>query len=122
LLQNPTLARQVVLTLDLPNNQSFFGGPAQSGFFDSLRRLFSTEKSKKANEPAATQAGLSVATETESKIGALTPEQIERLEVYEDAIIGGEIIEPVLNTNLVKIMYRHPDPDLAQKIANSLAD
>jgi len=122
LLQNPTLARQVVLQLDLPNNQAFFGGPTQAGFFDSLRNLFSKSKPKTSTEPAASKEGLSVATDTETKIGVLTPEQIERLEVYEDAIIANEVIEPVPNTNLVKIMYRHSDPELAQKIANTLAD
>ena len=55
-------------------------------------------------------------------MGRLTPEEIEKLEAYEDAIIAGEIIEPIPNTNLVKIIYRHSDPELAQKIANTLAE
>ena len=124
LLQNPTLARQVVLNLDLPHNPAFFGAQAQGGFFDSLRKVFSKPKPKQENEPAPVAGGLSVATENQPamRLGALTPEQIEQLEVYEDAIIGGEVIEPVMNTNLVKIMYRHSNPDLAQKIANELAD
>jgi len=44
LLQNPALARQVVLTLGLPNNPAFLGGEARSGVFDSLKRIFSREK------------------------------------------------------------------------------
>src|SRR5438128_4492677 len=44
LLQNPVLARQVVLTLGLQNNPAFLGGQAQSGVFDSLKRIFSREK------------------------------------------------------------------------------
>jgi succinoglycan biosynthesis transport protein ExoP len=119
LLQNPTLARQVVLTLDLPHNPAFFGGRSQGGFFDSLRRIFSKpEPKERAPEPE----GLAVTTETETPVGRLTPEEIEKLEAYEDAIIGGETIEPVPNTNLVKIIYRHSDPAIAQKIANGLAD
>ena len=119
LLQNPTLARQVVLTLDLPHNPSFFGGQSQNGVFDSLRRLVSGPKKP---ETRAAPAGLSVVTESEAPIGRLTPEELEKLEVYEDAIIGNEIVEPVPNTNLVRIMYRHADPELAQKIANTLAE
>ena len=124
LLQNPTLARQVVLNLDLPHNPAFFGNQSQSGFFDALRRVFSKPKEKQESEPAAAQGGLSVATESQPamRLGALTPEQIEQLEGYEDAIISGEIIEPILGTNLVKILYRHSDPELSQKIANELAD
>src|ERR1041385_1236918 len=33
LLENPALARQVVMTLDLQHNSSFFGGQAQGGGF-----------------------------------------------------------------------------------------
>ena len=119
LLQNPTLARQVVLILDLPHNPSFFGS-SQSGFFDSLRRLFSPQPTK--TEPRAEANSLSVATETQTTLGRLTPEEIEKLEVYEDAIIANEIIEPIPDTNLVRIIYRHSDPVLAQKIANTLAE
>jgi succinoglycan biosynthesis transport protein ExoP len=119
LLQNPTLARQVVLQLDLTHNPAFFGSQSQSGFFDSLRRLFSGPKK---TEPRATPAGLAVVTETQAPVGRLTPEELTKLEPYEDAIIDGEIIDPVPNTNLVKIIYRHSDPELAQKIANTLAD
>jgi capsular exopolysaccharide synthesis family protein len=120
LLQNPALARQVVLTLDLPHNPTFLGGRSQTGIFDSLRGFFSSPKEKTEAKPMP--AGLSVITDTEKSLGRLTPEEIAKLEAYEDAIIAGEEIEPVPNTNLVKIIYRHSDPELAQKIANTLAD
>jgi len=121
LLQNPALARQVVLNLDLQHNSSFFGGQSQGGFFDSLRRIFSKTKPSNESRPAVPQ-GLAVTTETDTPTDTLTPEEIEKLEAYEDAVIAGETIEPVPNTNLVKIIYRHSDPELAQKIANGLAD
>ena len=120
LLQNPTLARAVVLTLDLPHNPAFFGSQSQTGLFDSFRRMFSTPK--KNVDQKAVPGGLSVATEPTTSLGRLTPEEIEKLEAYEDAIIGGEIIEPIPNTNLVKISYRHSDPELAQKISITLAE
>src|SRR6266480_715006 len=44
LLENSSLARQVVLTLDLQHNPNFFGGQAQGGIFASLRRAFSRDK------------------------------------------------------------------------------
>src|SRR5258705_2888975 len=91
LLQNPALARQVVLTLDLQNNPAFFGVQSQGGIFSSLRRVFS--KSKKANESPAVSSGLTVVGESEVTGGSLTPEQLAELEPYEDAIIGGEVVE-----------------------------
>jgi succinoglycan biosynthesis transport protein ExoP len=120
LLANPALARQVVLTLDLQHNSAFFGGQAQGGVFTSLRRIFS--KPKKVNESPAVSPGLAVVGESEVTGGSLTAEQLAQLEPYEDAIIGGEIVEPVTGTNLVKIRFIHSDPELAQKVANTLAE
>jgi succinoglycan biosynthesis transport protein ExoP len=120
LLENPALARQVVLTLDLQHNPAFFGGQTQGGVFSSLRRIFS--KPKKTNESPAVSSGLTVVGESEVTGGSLTPEQLAELEPYEDAIIAGEMAEPVLQTNLVRIKFIHSDPELAQKIANTLAE
>jgi polysaccharide biosynthesis transport protein len=120
LLENPALARQVVLTLDLQHNSSFFGGQTQGGVFSSLRRIFS--KSKKVNESPAVSSGLTVVGESEVTGGSLTPEQLAELEPYEDAIIAGEMVEPVPQTNLVRINFVHSDPELAQKVANTLAE
>ena len=120
LLENPALARQVVLTLDLQHNQAFFDGQTQGGFFSSLRRIFS--KKKKVNESPAVSSGLTVVGESEVTAGSLTAEQLAELEPYEDAIIAGELVEPVTLTNFVKIKFIHADPELAQKISNTLAE
>lgn len=120
LLENPTLARQVAITLDLQNNPAFFGGQAQGGVFTSLRRIFSGAKRPVAKPSPTT--GLAVVTEQRVSSAALTPEQLARLEPYEDAIIGGEVIEPVVGTSLVKIKFIHSDPEIAQKVANTLAE
>ena len=120
LLENPALARQVVLTLDLQNNPNFFGGQTQGGIFASLRRIFSGPKKKPDASPAST--ALSVVEESEVADRALSAEELAKLEPYEDAIIAGETIEPIPTTNLVKIRFAHSDPELAQKIANTLAE
>jgi capsular exopolysaccharide synthesis family protein len=119
LLENPGLARQVVLTLDLQNNPAFFGGQAQGGIFSSLRRIFSSQKT--TSKSAALQGGPSPVKEEEVSDQVLTPEQLAALEPYEDAIIAGETVEPQPQTNLVKIKFQHSDPGLAQNIANTLA-
>ncbi|MDQ2938040.1 MAG: polysaccharide biosynthesis tyrosine autokinase [Acidobacteriota bacterium] len=120
LLENPALARQVVLTLDLQHNPAFFGGQAQGGIFMSLRRIFSKQKS--TSESPAVSSGLTVVGESEVTGGSLTPAQLAALEPYEDAIIAGEVVDPVVKTNLVKIGFIHSDPVLAQKVANTLAE
>lgn len=119
LLENNSLARQVVLTLDLQHNPNFFGGQAQGGIFSSLRRAFARDK-KAAAAPAPGE--LSIVGENALKDQPLTPEQLAQLEPYEDSIISNETVEPQVGTNLVDIKFQHSDPELAQKIANTLAE
>jgi succinoglycan biosynthesis transport protein ExoP len=120
LLENPALARQVVLTLDLQHNPSFFGGQTQGGVFASLRRIFSGQ-TRTPNSPAVSP-GLVVVGQSQVTGGALTAEELTKLEPYEDAIIASEIIEAIPNTNLVDIRFIHSDPEIAQKVANTLAE
>jgi succinoglycan biosynthesis transport protein ExoP len=120
LLQNPLLARQVVLSLNLQDNPAFLGGQAQSSVFASLKRIFTRES---AATPARTNptAEQTIGAD-EMKERQLTPEELARLEPYEDAIIGGEEVVPTIGTSLVTIKFTHTDPALAQRIANTLAD
>jgi capsular exopolysaccharide synthesis family protein len=120
LLENPALARQVVLTLDLQHDPAFFGGQAPGGIFPSLRRIFSSKP--KTNDSPAVSPGLTLVGEDEVDSSSLTPEQLAELEPYEDAVIAGEVVEPIERTNLVKMKFIHSDPALAQKIANTLAE
>ena len=120
LLESPALARQVALTLDLRHNPSFFGAQAQGGVFTALRRMVSGEK--RVATPAPTPKGLSVVDEARLKADPLTPEELAALEPYEDAIIAGEQIEGVVGTNLFLIKYQHTDPEMAQKVANTIAE
>ncbi|MDQ2856011.1 MAG: polysaccharide biosynthesis tyrosine autokinase [Acidobacteriota bacterium] len=120
LLENNSLARQVVLTLDLQHNPNFFGGQAQGGIFASLRRAFARDKN--VASPAPAPGELTIVKENDLDNQPLTAEQLAKLEPYEDAIIANETIEPQVGTNLVDIKFRHSDPELAQKIANTLAE
>ena len=119
LLENNSLARQVVMTLDLQHNPNFFGGQAQGGIFASLRRAFSRDKKV---APSATNSDELTIVGENALRDQLTPEQLAQLEPYEDAIVSNETVEPQVGTNLVDIKFRHSDPELAQKIANTLAE
>ena len=120
LLESPALARQVALTLDLRHNPTFFGAHAQGGVFTALRRMVSGEK--RVATPAPTPKGLSVVDEARLKADPLTAEELAQLEPYEDAIMAGEQVEGVVGTNLFLIKYRHTDPEMAQKVANTIAE
>ncbi|HEV2835528.1 MAG TPA: exopolysaccharide transport family protein, partial [Pyrinomonadaceae bacterium] len=120
LLESPALARQVALTLDLQHNPNFFGAQSQGGIFSALRRMVSNEKQNA--KPAPPPKGLSVVDEAKLKEDPLTAEELAALEPFEDAIIGGEQVEGVVGTNLFLIKFRHTDPDMAQKVANTIAE
>jgi succinoglycan biosynthesis transport protein ExoP len=117
LLENPQLARQVIIALDLQNNPQFFEGQASSSFFGGIRRLFFGDK------PAPAHVDTSVPEVDSTNVNAdqLTPEQLERLEPYEDALRGNLTVEPVEKTNLVVIRYQHNNPVIAQKVADTFA-
>lgn len=117
LLNSESLARQVVIKLDLQHNPAFFGPQGQSTIFASLKRIFSKDASPKKS-PAPTVPG----NDDTPSADDLTPEQLVALEPYEDAIINSETVEPQSQTNLVIIRYKHTDPVLAQKIADTLAE
>lgn len=120
LLQNPTLARQVILTLDLQHNPTFFGPQGQSSIFASLKRIFSREKI--VQSPTQSGSGTTPIDEETLKERQLMPEEEAAIEPYEDTIAANLVVDPVPQTNLVIIRYKHTDAQLAQKIADTLAD
>ena len=117
LLRNETLARQVVIKLDLQHNPAFFGPQGQSTIFASLKRIFSNEATPKKSPAPVARAKDETVRDQE-----LTEEQLKALEPYEDAITANETVDPQPQTNLVVIRYLHTDPVLAQKIADTLAE
>src|SRR2546423_859407 len=120
LLQSEALARQVVITLDLQHNPTFFGPQGQSTIFASLKRIISRDATPKAS-PAPT-SGTAPLDEETLRNREFTAEQLAALEPYEDTITANEVVEPEPQTNLVMIKYHHTDPALAQKIADTLAE
>lgn len=123
LLESPSLARQVALSLDLQHNPNFFGGQAQGGIFAALKRMVSGDAKRPTGPlPAVAPSGLTVVGQEQMRDDPLTPEELAALEPYEDAIIAGESIDGIVGTNLFRIKYRHTDPEMAQKIANTIAE
>jgi succinoglycan biosynthesis transport protein ExoP len=118
LLENPQLARQVILALDLHNNPAFLEGQANSGLLASLRRLFFGDKPAPAHVDNTTVPIVDIAA---VKADQLPPELLERLEPYEDTLRANLTVEPVEKTSLVTIRYRHSNPEIARKVADTLA-
>jgi capsular exopolysaccharide synthesis family protein len=117
LLKSESLARKVILKLDLQHNPAFFGPQGQSTIFASLKRIISHDAAPKQTTVPAIRPKDDAAAEEE-----LTDQQLAALEPYEDAIMNSEEVEPQPQTNLVTIRFNHTDPVLAQKIADGLAE
>jgi len=122
LLENPTLARQVVKTLDLQNNPTFLGGQSSTGLLASLRRIFSGDRQQAAAKPEEPGGEVPVITQDDVKDAQLTEDELARLEPYELTLAANLSVEPVVGTNLVTLRYTHSNPELAQRIVNTLAD
>ncbi|MBD0370345.1 MAG: polysaccharide biosynthesis tyrosine autokinase [Pyrinomonadaceae bacterium] len=120
LLQSPAIARQVIMTLNLQNNPAFFG-QSSPGLLSSLKRIFSRQRAQETAQPKQPQTELPIVKETEAR-EQLTPEQVAKLEPYEDTLIGNLSVEPETGTSLVRISYKHTSPEMAQTIANTMAE
>src|SRR5215212_3147604 len=118
LLENPQLARQVIIALDLHNNPGFLEGQASSGFFGGLRRLFFGEKPTTPSVGTTTVPVVDGASVTADQ---LTPAQLQKLEPYEDTLRANLTVEPVERTSLVTLKYRHSNPEIARKVVDTFA-
>ncbi|MGI8654636.1 MAG: GumC family protein [Pyrinomonadaceae bacterium] len=122
MLENPALARQVILTLDLQNNPAFWEGQSQTTITSSLRRIFARDKKPAAIVSPAASSGVPVVSGSEIESQQLSPEVLAGLEPYEDTLAANLKVEPEVGTSLVNLHYQHTDPLLAQKIVNTMAD
>jgi succinoglycan biosynthesis transport protein ExoP len=122
LLQNPDLMRDVVVRLGLHRDANLFANQ-NKGVMQTLRSLFSSEKSKTEKEsslPVLTE-NPDTTTTTSNKV-ILTPEESERANNYAGIFLGGLRVEPVDRTNLVNISIQSTNPDLAAKVADMTAN
>jgi polysaccharide biosynthesis transport protein len=119
-LRTQKLARQVIMRLDLQNNPNFLGGNRGTGIIAGLRRIITREKAKEAATPKS-ESAVPVLDEVEVNTDQLTPEQVRKLEPYEDTLRANLSVDPIERTNLVNIRFLHTDPQIAANVANTLA-
>ena len=124
-LRNPHLMYQVAAMLDLPHNRSFLTEPTERGIVAVLRRLSgrAAQPAVKPIEPANDNALAQVENlpSVESNPDTFTVEQQKQLAPYVAALSANLTINPVEESNLVAISFRHLDPDIAMKVADAVA-
>lgn len=114
LLENPMLARRVILALDLHHNPNFLGARGL-GLFSKLDGLLSRRKGDAAQ---SSQPEIPAGASAEE----LTAEQRAELAPYVSTLLAGLTVEPMLETNLIKIRFTHTDPEIAMKVTDTLAE
>jgi succinoglycan biosynthesis transport protein ExoP len=128
ILSSSGLLRRVVKALDLEHNQAFLHPQPARTFWQNILQTFGLGKGKKGNaeKPAGAET-LKIApaplTQQEDLIEAT------QLAPHVETIQSGLEIEPVKDnrlkvteTRLIDIRFRHPDPQVAAKIVNAIAD
>jgi succinoglycan biosynthesis transport protein ExoP len=116
LLENPMLARRVILALDLHHNPNFLG-TRPGGLFYRLDGLLSRGRGV-ASSAEGNRSTIPAGTDPEE----LTTEQRAELAPYVSTLLAGLAVEPMLETNLIKIRFTHTDPEIAMKVTDTLAE
>jgi capsular exopolysaccharide synthesis family protein len=132
ILTSPGLLRRVVKTLDLEHNHAFLNPQSareRSSWKGLLRAFGVGEKSNAAKDAEKDELPL-----TNSVAPAVSREDLaeaRRLAPYVNALQLGLRVEPVKetrtagyvkDTRLIDITFRHPDPQVAAKIVNAVAE
>ncbi|MGB9180384.1 MAG: polysaccharide biosynthesis tyrosine autokinase [Pyrinomonadaceae bacterium] len=131
ILTGPALLRRVVKTLDLEHNQEFLRPQtAQSrSTWQSLMHMIGRDDKSKGDE----QAKVAEAPLTSSVAPATSRDDLteaKRLAPFVGALQGGLTVTPVKetrtgyikDTRLIDISYNHPNPQIAAKVVNAIAD
>jgi succinoglycan biosynthesis transport protein ExoP len=121
LLKNPDLMKEVVVQLGLYRNPDLFDGGG-SGLMSGMRSVFSSDKSNSGSDNAIpVLAEVPAGTEGAAKI-QLTSEEKSRAEAYAAELLGGLSVEQKERTNLVDVMVKSTNPQLASKVADKVAE
>lgn len=123
-LRNPHLMYQVAAMLDLPHNHSFLTAPKESGIAASVRRIIGSGSTRSAAPSGISAVEASEAESlpvVESYADTFTVEQQKQLAPYVTTLMANLTIAPVEESNLVKISYKHLDPNIAMKVADAVA-
>jgi capsular exopolysaccharide synthesis family protein len=122
LLSNPTLAKQVVETLNLKANSDFVSNKPTSitgVVLEGISTYSSSSPNGNAVEGGKGQDDKEIAGLPDSP--EIQKQEDEKTEMLAGAILGSLQVSPVSKTRLVSISFRHHDPKMAEQVANAVA-
>jgi polysaccharide biosynthesis transport protein len=107
ILQSRSIAASVIMALDLEHNPAFAGKPVTGGLFSGLKKKLAQALHKRV---ARTPRPIELPPGLQDDKG-VAPSLVH-------AYLSDLTVTPMIDTNLVKIAFTSPDPDLAAQIAN----
>ena len=132
-LTGPALLRRVVKTLDLEHNNSFLRPSREEGssIWQNLLRMVGLGKRSSSQNVNKTENTLPLTGQVASATARDDLAEAKRLDPFVRILQAGLKVEPVKetrtssytkDTRLIDIRFTHPDPQVAAKIVNALAD
>jgi capsular exopolysaccharide synthesis family protein len=121
ILRGPGLIRRVVKTLDLEHNRAFLQPEGQRTTWQRLREMAGLD-SNPAPRRVPIDQGVLITSNVAPPTDREDLAEIKRLNPYVRTIQSGLYVEQVGRTRLVEIRYTHPDPQVAAKVVNAIAE
>lgn len=123
LLGNPELMRSAVIRLGLHKDPNAFAAE-EAGVISYFRKLFSGNKDGDKNGKEATLPVITAEVDPNGfdQDSKLTPEEKKRADSYAGILLGGLKISPVEKTNIVNVNITSTNPEIAPKVADSVAE
>ena len=125
ILTSAGLLGRVVKTLDLENNQAFLQPQLTQtrSTWQSLKRMVGLgdseakeEKSRVIDKTPLSASAIAPAISREDLI------EVNRLAPYVAMLQSGLTVKQLNETRLIEVRFKHPDPQVASKIVNAVAD
>ncbi len=124
ILTSAGLLGRVIKTLDLENNQAFLRPQSvqNRSTWESLKRMAGVGGAKPESANSEGKEGVPLAGNLAPATSREDLVEVNRLSPFVGMLQGGLVVKQITDTRLIEIRYRHPDPQIAFKIVNAVAD
>ena len=123
ILSSASLLSRVVKALDLEHNQGFLRAPSQNRTtWQSMLRMVGIGRNIPEPQKPPTPDLLTLAPTSAPKTTADSLEEVNKLAPYVESLQLLLEVQQVKDTRLIEIHFTHPDPQVAAKVVNTIAE
>jgi polysaccharide biosynthesis transport protein len=123
ILSSASLLSRVVKSLDLEHNQGFLRAPGQNRTtWQSMLKMVGITRYSPEPQKAATPDLLTFAPASGPKTTADNLAEVNRLAPHVESLQLLLEVQQVKDTRLIEIHFIHPDPQVAAKVVNTIAE